>query len=82
MGLPVFGLVGLGISMGGVSRTRRALMGLLLSAFFALIGLQAGCGSSATTTTTVGTPAGTYVVTVTATSGSATRTQTVTLVVQ
>jgi uncharacterized repeat protein (TIGR01451 family) len=82
MGLPVFGLVGLGMSMGRVSRTRRALMGLLLSAFFALIVFQAGCGSSATTTSTVGTPAGTYVVTVTATSGDATRTQTVTLVVQ
>jgi hypothetical protein len=82
MGLPVFGLAVLGISMGKVSRTRRAVLGLLSSAFFALIVFQVGCSSSATTTTTQGTPAGTYVITVSANSGSATRTQTVTLVVQ
>ncbi len=82
MGLPVFGLAVLGIGVGKVPRTRRAVLGLLLSGFLALIVFQVGCSSSATTTTTIGTPAGTYVVTVTATSGSATRTQTVTLVVQ
>jgi hypothetical protein len=78
----VFGLAVLGISVGKVSRTRRAVLGLLSSAFFALIVFQVGCSSSATTTTTQGTPAGTYVITVSANSGSATRTQTVTLVVQ
>lgn len=82
MGLPVFGLAVLGVSMGRVSRTRRAVMGLLLSGFFALIAFQAGCGTSPPVTNTIGTPAGTYVITVSAISGSATRTQTVTLVVQ
>jgi uncharacterized repeat protein (TIGR01451 family) len=82
MGLPVFGLAGLGISKRKVSGTRRALIGLLLAGFFALIAIQVGCSSSSTTTNTVGTPAGTYVVTVSAISGNATRTQTVTLVVQ
>lgn len=82
MGLPIFGLAVVGVSRERVSRTRRAVVGLLLSGFFALIVLQAGCGSSGTTSSTSGTPAGTYVITVSATSGSAARTQTVTLVVQ
>ena len=82
MGLPIFGMTVLGVSMGRVSRARRAVMGLLLGGFFLLIALQSGCGSSAPVTTTSGTPAGTYVITVSATSGSATRMQTVTLVVQ
>jgi hypothetical protein len=82
MGLPVFGLAVLGVSMGRVSRRRRALGVLLLGGFFALIAFQVGCGTSAPVTTTVGTPAGTYVITVSAISGSATRFQTVTLVVQ
>jgi uncharacterized repeat protein (TIGR01451 family) len=82
LGVPVLGLVVLGVGTGRVSRSRRVLMSLLLGGFFTLIALQTGCGSSATTTTTVGTPAGTYVITVNAISGSATRTQTLTLVVQ
>ena len=82
MGLPIFGLTVLGVSLGRVSRTRRAMMGLLLGGFFMVIAFQSGCGSSQPVTTTSGTPAGTYVITVSAISGSATRTQTVTLVVQ
>jgi len=82
--LPISGLTLLGLGLGGkTSRRRRALLGLLLGGFFALILFQAGCGASSTTTTTTGgTPAGTYTVTVTATSGSATRTSTLELVVQ
>jgi uncharacterized repeat protein (TIGR01451 family) len=82
MGLPVFGFAILGVSMGRMSRARRALMGLLLGGLLALIVFLPGCGSSTPVTTTSGTPAGTYVITVTATSGSATRMQTITLVVQ
>jgi hypothetical protein len=82
--LPISGLTLLGLGLGGkTSRRRRALLGLLLGGFLALILFQAGCGASSTTTTTTGgTPAGTYPVTVTATSGSATRTSTLELVVQ
>jgi beta-propeller repeat-containing protein/uncharacterized protein DUF11 len=80
MGLPIFGFAMLGT--GRLSRKRRVLMSLVLFGFFTLVGLQTGCGSSATATNTTGTPAGTYVVTVNAVSGTATRTQTVTLVVQ
>lgn len=79
--LPLSGLTLLAVGIGGVSRKRRALMGLLLGGFFALILFQGGCGGKSTTTTT-GTPAGTYVVTVSAASNQATRSTTVTLVVQ
>lgn len=82
MGLPLLGLAVLGVSTGRVSRSRRALMTLLLGGFFALILFQASCSSSKSVTTTTGTPAGTYVVTVSGVSGTATRTKTVTLVVQ
>jgi hypothetical protein len=82
--LPVSGLALLGVGLGGKrSRRGRALMGLLLASFFALIVFQAGCGSSKHTTTTTGTPAGTYPVTINATSGTnATRSTVVTLVVE
>ena len=86
--LPVSGLLLLGLGIGGTSiggktsRKRRVLLGLILSGFFALILLQAGCGSSKSKSITTGTPAGTYTITVTATSGSATRTQSIQLVVQ
>ncbi len=86
--LPVSGLLLLGLGIGGMriggktSRKRRVLLGLILSGFFALILLQAGCGSSKSKSITTGTPAGTYTITVTATSGSATRTQSIQLVVQ
>ena len=79
--LPLSGLTLLGVGIGGSSRKRRLLAGVLLAGFFSLMFLQAGCGSKSTSTTT-GTPAGTYIVTVTATSGQATRTVPVTLVVQ
>lgn len=82
LGLPLCGLAVLGVNTRKVSRKRRALLGLLLGGFFALIIFQAGCGSSKSVTTTTGTPAGTYVVTVNGISGSASRTKTVTLVVQ
>ncbi len=81
--LPISGMTFLGLGFGaGMSWKRRALVGLLLGGFFALVLFQAGCGSSSTTSTTTGTPAGTYLVVVDATSGSATRTTTVTLIVQ
>ena len=79
--LPIPGLALLGAGIGRGSRTKRALMGILLGGFFALVLFQGACGSTKTTTTTTGTPAGTYLVTVSATSG-ATRNATVTLVVQ
>lgn len=82
MGLPIFGLAILGVSVGRVSRTRRVLVTFLLGGFFALLVFQAGCSSSKSTTLTSGTPAGTYVITVSGVSGTATRTKTVTLVVQ
>jgi hypothetical protein len=73
----------LGLGIGGtMSRKKRALMGVLIAGFLALVLFQAGCGSSSTTSTTTGTPAGTYLIAVDATSGSATRTTTVTLIVQ
>ncbi len=81
--LPISGMAFLGLGIGGkMSRKRRAVLGLVLGLFFALILFQAACGSSSTTSTTTGTPAGTYVIPVDATSGSATRTTTVTLIVQ
>lgn len=81
--LPISGMTFLGLGFGArMSRKRRALIGLLLGGFFALLLFQAGCGSSSTTSTTTGTPAGTYLIAVDATSGSATRTTTVTLIVQ
>ncbi|HVO79688.1 MAG TPA: SBBP repeat-containing protein [Terriglobales bacterium] len=82
--LPVSGLTLLGLGIGGkMSRKRRLLGGLLLTALFALALFQAGCGSSGkSSTTTLGTPAGDYIVTLTATSGSATRTTSVLLTVQ
>jgi uncharacterized repeat protein (TIGR01451 family) len=80
---PVTGLALLGMGIGGPrSRRRCLLMAALLGSFFALVLLQAGCGSKRSSSTTTGTPAGTYNLTVTATSGSATRTQQVVLVVQ
>lgn len=79
--LPISGLAFMAVGIGGLSRKKRLLMGLLVGCFFSLILFQAGCGSTSTTNTT-GTPAGTYIVTVTATSGQATRNTTVTLVVQ
>ena len=81
MSLPISGLALLTVGIGGVPRRRRALMALLLGAFFTLSLFQAGCSSSKSVTTTTGTPAGTYTVTISATSG-ATRSTTVTLVVQ
>ncbi len=80
---PVSGMAFLGLGAGvRMSRRKRVLMGLLLGGFFALVLIQAGCGSSSTTSTTTGTPAGTYPITVDATSGTASRTTIVTLVVQ
>jgi len=76
------GLALLGAGLGGVSRKRRWLMGLLLGGVLFLMLFFPGCSSTKSVTTTSGTPAGTYVVTVNATSGSASRTTTVTLVVQ
>jgi len=77
--LPVFGLMG-----AGISRKRRMLLGAFFAVFLGLILLQAGCGSSSNRrSTTTGTPAGSYTVTLNATSGTAaTRTATVGLVVQ
>jgi uncharacterized repeat protein (TIGR01451 family) len=70
---PLSGLGLLGIGVGGkIPRTRRALLLLLLAGFIALIGFQAGCGSSKSTNITTGTPAGTYPLTITGTSGTAT----------
>jgi len=81
--LPISGMAFLGLGIGGkMSRKKRALMGVLIAGFLALVLFQAGCGSSSTTSTTTGTPAGTYLIAVDATSGSATRTTTVTLIVQ
>jgi hypothetical protein len=79
--LPLSGLSLLGVGIGGASRKRRTLIGLLLIGFFALILFQGGCGSKSTTNTS-GTPAGTYIVTVSAASGQATRSTTVNLIVQ
>jgi hypothetical protein len=80
---PLTGLALLGMGIGGArSGRRRVFMAALLGSFFALVLLQAGCGSSRSKSTTTGTPAGTYNLTVTATSGSATRTQQIVLVVQ
>jgi hypothetical protein len=69
---PVSGLAFLGLGTGSaMSRTRRAVLGLLIGTFFVLVFMQAGCGSKSTgTTTTTGTPAGTYTFTVTASSGT------------
>jgi len=69
---PVSGLAFLGLGAGSaMSRKRRAALGLLIGTFFALVFLQAGCGSSSSsTTTTTGTPAGKYGFTITATSGT------------
>ncbi len=77
--LPVFGLMG-----AGISRKRRMLLGAFFAVLFGMVLLQAGCGSSKSrTSTTTGTPAGSYTVTLNASSGSAaTRTTTVGLVVQ
>ncbi|MFI5069954.1 MAG: SBBP repeat-containing protein [Terriglobales bacterium] len=81
--LPISGMAFLGLGIGGkMSRKRRALVGLVLGGFLALVLFQAGCSSKSTTSTTTGTPAGTYVIAVDATSGSVTRTTTVTLIVQ
>jgi len=80
---PVSGLALMGVGIGGkTSRRRRALMGVVLAGFFALVLFQASCGSSSSTTTTTGTPAGKYTVNVDATSGSITRTAPITLIVQ
>jgi hypothetical protein len=78
--LPISGLAVIGT---GISRKRRALLGVFFSMIVGMVLLQAGCGSSkSSTTTTTGTPAGTYTVTVNAISGSATRTTTVQLTVK
>jgi uncharacterized repeat protein (TIGR01451 family) len=80
---PIGGLALVGAGVGGkASRRRRALLGLVLAGFLALVLFQAGCGSSSTVTTTTGTPAGTYSVPVNAVSGSITRTTSVTLIVE
>ena len=79
--LPISGVAFLAVSIGGISRKRRLLMGLLVCCFVSLVLFQAGCSSKSSSNTT-GTPAGTYIVTVTATSGQATRNANVTLVVQ
>lgn len=75
-------ILGVGLMGGGISRKRRALLGLFFSLLLGMALLQAGCSSSSTTRTTTGTPAGTYTVTVNATSGTATRTTTVQFTVQ
>jgi len=79
--IPISGLALIGL---GVRKKKRGLLsGLLLSAFFALVMFQAGCGSSSSTpAVTGGTPAGTYSVTMSGVSGSTSRTTTVTLIVQ
>ena len=79
--LPISGLAFMAVGIGGISRKRRVLLGLLVGCFFGLVFFQAGCSSKSSSNTT-GTPAGTYIVTVTATSGQATRNTNVTLVVQ
>jgi hypothetical protein len=80
---PVSGLAFLGLGIGGtMSRKRRALLGVLIGAFFMLIFLQPGCGSHSSTSTTTGTPANTYTFTVTAVSGTQSHSQIATLTVQ
>jgi uncharacterized repeat protein (TIGR01451 family) len=80
---PVSGLALVGMGIGGkTSRRRKLLMGLVLVAFFALVLLQASCGTTASVTTTTGTPAGTYTIPVNAVSGSITRTTPITIVIQ
>jgi hypothetical protein len=86
MWLPVSGIALLGAGAKS-SRRRRLLVVLGLVAVFALVGFQAGCGSSSSRPIPGGgTPAGTYTITISAMSGSstgaATRTFPVTLVVQ
>jgi len=74
---PLSGWALLGVGVGGkMARRRRALLAVMLTGFFALIVLQAGCSSSKSTNVTTGTPAGTYPLTITATSGSAPATRT------
>jgi hypothetical protein len=75
-------ILGVGVLGAGVSRKRRALLGIFLALLLGMALLQAGCSSSSTRRTTTGTPAGTYTVTVNATSGTATRTTTVQFTVQ
>ncbi len=75
-------ILGVGLLGAGVSRRRRALLGVFFAVVLGVVLLQAGCSSSSTTRTTNGTPAGTYTVTVNATSGSATRTTAVQFTVQ
>lgn len=75
-------ILGVGLVGAGVSRKRRALMGVFVALLLGMALLQAGCSSSSSTQTTTGTPAGTYTVTVNATSGTATRTTTVQFTVQ
>jgi uncharacterized repeat protein (TIGR01451 family) len=81
--LPIGGLALLGAGIGGSSRRRRWLGGLLLGGVLGPMLFLAACGSNKNAATpTGGTPAGSYVVTVTARSNLATRTTSLTLVVQ
>ena len=77
-----FPVSGVALIGGGLSRRRRWLMAIALTAVMSGIALQAGCSNTSNTSTTTGTPAGTYTIPINATSGSATRTTAVTLIVK
>jgi hypothetical protein len=68
--LPISGLALVG---GGISRRKRWLMAIAVSALLGGMLLQAGCSNTSSSSTTSGTPAGSYTIPINATSGSATR---------